>query len=272
MQSDVRIDRSSRFAELTSGETMLKPLRLLAFVLPLGCAITPASAETSAAERQEIEHIVRDYLLAHPEVIEEAINVLRAKREAEEAAAQTKAIEEHRQDIFDSRHQMVLGNPEGPITLVEFFDYNCGYCRRAVSDMTALIDANPDLRVVMKEFPILSDGSVAAARMSAALKDLAPDRYLEFHQELFSRPGEATGEKALEVARDLKIDTAALETAAASDTVTDNLKEVSTLAGRLGISGTPSYVIGTELVPGAAGYDVLQEKVAAMRQCGKTVC
>jgi protein-disulfide isomerase len=251
---------------------MLKPLRLLAFFLPLACAITPASAETSAAERQEIEQIVRDYLLSHPEVIEEAVNALRAKRQAEEAVAQTKAIEEHRQDIFDSPHQMVLGNPEGPITLVEFFDYNCGYCRRAVSDMTALIDANPDLRVVMKEFPILSEGSVAAARMSAAVKDLAPDRYLEFHQELFSRPGEATGDKALEVARDLKIDTAALETAAASDAVTENLQEVSTLAGQLGISGTPSYVIGTELVPGAAGYDVLQEKVAAMRQCGKTVC
>jgi protein-disulfide isomerase len=251
---------------------MLKPLRLLAFVLPFACAITPASAETSAAERQEIEQIVRDYLLANPEVIEEAVNALRAKRQAEEAAAQTKAIEEHRQDIFDSPHQMVLGNPEGPITLVEFFDYNCGYCRRALSDMTALIEANPDLRVVMKEFPILSEGSVAAARMSAAVKDLAPDRYLEFHQELFSRPGEATAEKALEVARDLKIDTAALETAAASDAVTENLQEVSTLAERLGISGTPSYVIGTELVPGAAGYDALQEKVAAMRQCGKTVC
>ena len=251
---------------------MLKRLRILILALPLACALTPAWAETSTAERQEIEQIIRDYLLANPEVIEEAVNALRAKREAEEAAALIKTIEEHRQDIFDSTHQMVLGNPEGPITLVEFFDYNCGYCRRAVSDMTALIDANPDLRVVMKEFPILSEGSVAAARMSAAIKDLAPDRYLEFHQELFSRPGEATGEKALEVARDLQIDTAALETAAASDAVTQNLQEVSTLAGRLGISGTPSYVIGTELVPGAAGYDVLQEKVAAMRQCGKTVC
>ena len=251
---------------------MLKPFRLLAFILPLACAITPALAETSAAERQEIEQIVRDYLLANPEVIEEAVNALRAKRQAEEAAAQTKAIEEHRQDIFDSPHQMVLGNPDGPITLVEFFDYNCGYCRRAVSDMTALIDANPDLRVVMKEFPILSEGSVAAARMSVAVKDIAPDRYLEFHQELFSRPGESTGEKALEVARDLEIDTAALETAAASDAVTENLQEVSTLAQQLGISGTPSYVIGTELVPGAAGYDVRQEKVAARRQCGTTAC
>jgi protein-disulfide isomerase len=250
---------------------MLKPLRLLAF-LPLACAITPASAETSAAERQEIEQIVRDYLLANPEVIEEAVNALRAKRQAEEAVAQTKAIEENRQNIFDSPHQMVLGNPDGAITLVEFFDYNCGYCRRAVSDMTALIDANPDLRVVMKEFPILSEGSVAAARMSAAVKDVAPDRYLEFHQELFSRPGEATGQKALEIARDLGIDSGALEAAAASDGVTQNLQEVSTLAEQLGISGTPSYVIGTELVPGAAGYDVLQEKVAAMRRCGKTVC
>src|SRR5688572_5078762 len=209
---------------------MLKPLRLLALILPFACAITPASAETSAAERQEIEQIVRDYLLANPEVIEEAVNALRAKRQAEEAVAQTKAIEEHRQDIFDSTHQMVLGNPDGPITLVEFFDYNCGYCKRALSDMTALLEANPDLRIVMKEFPILSEGSLQAARVSVAVKDLAPDKYLTFHRELMTRPGEATSAKALEVARDLGLDAAALETASKGDGVTGNIKEVHELA------------------------------------------
>ncbi len=252
---------------------MSKLLRVLTFAFSIACLLsTPLRAETGPQERQEIERIVREYLLANPEIIEEAVNALRTRRQAEEVAAQSRALEENREQIFDSPHQMVLGNPEGAITLVEFFDYNCGYCRRALSDMTALIEANPDLRVVMKEFPILSEGSVAAARLSVAVKDQAPEHYLDFHQELFTRPGEATGEKALEIARDLGIDAAALEAAAATDAVTENLKEVQTLANRLGISGTPSYVVGAELVPGAAGYDALQAKVEAMRQCGKTAC
>jgi protein-disulfide isomerase len=245
--------------------TLLAALALLA-------AAPGARAETDAEQKARIEAIVRDYLLKNPEVIEEAITLLREKRDAEAKAAQTKAIEENRELIFDSRHQMVLGNPEGAITLVEFFDYNCGYCKRAEADMTALLDANPDLRIVMKEFPILSEGSVQAARLSVAVKDKTPENYLKFHRELFSRPGQAGEEKALEVAGDLGLDVAALKAAAAESGVTENLQEVQQLANLLNITGTPSYVIGSELVPGAAGYDVLQEKVTAMRNCGKAVC
>ena len=164
-----------------------------------------------------------------------------------------------------SDHQMVLGNPEGAVTMVEFFDYNCGYCKRALTDMTALLAANPDLRVVLKEFPILSEGSAEAARISVAVKDIAPDRYLDFHQALLSSPGAADAAKALEVAGDLGLDAEALKEAAAAESVEQNLQEVHELAGLLGISGTPSYVIGTELVPGAIGYDGLQSKVAAAR-------
>ncbi len=244
----------------------------LAFMAALLLAASPASAETTPEQKSEIEAIIRDYLIANPEVIEEAINALRARQEQEAVAAQSKAIEESREAIFNSANQMVLGNPQGPITLVEFFDYNCSYCKRALSDMTALIDANPDLRVVIKEFPILSEASVEAARISVAIKDSAPDNYLQFHQELFSRPGQASGDKALEIAKDLGLDPQALMTAANSEAVTRNLQEVQQLAEVLGISGTPSYVIGGELVPGAAGYDALQEKVAAMRQCGATKC
>jgi protein-disulfide isomerase len=247
-------------------------LRILAIVVVLVGPEASVRAETTAAEKQEIEQIVRDYLLAHPELIEEAITLLRQKREEEAAAAQVKAIQENGAEIFDSTYQAVLGNPEGKITLVEFFDYNCGYCKRAVDDMNALLAANPDLRMVMKEFPILSEGSVEAARVSVAVKDSAPESYLKFHQELFSRPGQANGAKALEVAQDLGLDAKALQEAANAADVTGNLQEVQQLAELLGISGTPSYVIGTELVPGAAGYDALQEKVAAMRQCGAATC
>ncbi len=232
----------------------------------------PSQAAMDAMQKQEIETIVHDYLLANPEVLDEAFKVLQDKRAKDAAAKQQEAITKNGDLIFNSPNEMVLGNPKGSITMVEFFDYNCGYCKRAVSDMTALLDANPDLRIVMKEFPILAEGSVEAARISVALKDIDPAHYLAFHQELFSRPGVANAVKALEVAKDLGLDVDALKKAAGTPGVTDNIKEVHTLAETLGITGTPSYVIGNELVPGAMGYDALQQKVAAVRQCGATTC
>jgi protein-disulfide isomerase len=254
------------------GSAMPTLLRIAAAAAAVLLAALPARAEMSAEQRQEVESVIRDYLLANPELIEEAVAALRARRDQEAAAAQAKAIADKTALIFDSAHQMVLGNPDGAVTLVEFFDYNCGYCRRALTDMLALLDANPDLRIVMKEFPILTEGSAEAARISVAVKEIAADKYLEFHQQLLTRPGEANAEKALAVAGDLGIDRAALEAAAAGADVTANLTEVQELAAALGISGTPSYVIGTELIPGAIGYDGLQERVSAMRECGVTAC
>jgi protein-disulfide isomerase len=247
-------------------------LRIAAAALAVLFLAAPGRAEMSADQKKEVENIVRDYLLANPEVLEEAFKLLQERREQAAAEKQVTAIEESSELIFSSKHQMVLGNPEGAITLVEFFDYNCGYCKRAVADMTALIKSNPDLRVVMKEFPILSAGSVEAARISVAIKDIAPEKYLEFHQEVFSRPGTVDKAKALEVATDLGLDGAAITAASNATSVTDNVKEVQKLAELLGITGTPSYIIGKEVVPGAVGYDGLQEKVDAMRKCGATAC
>jgi protein-disulfide isomerase len=247
-------------------------LRIAAAALAMVFLAAPSQAAMDAMQKQEIEAIIHDYLLANPEVLEQAFKELQDKRAKATAAKQTDAIATSSELIFNSPHQMVLGNPKGPITLVEFFDYNCGYCKRAVADMMALRDANPDLRIVMKEFPILSEGSLEAARISVAVKDTDPEQYLKFHQELFSRPGVANAAKALEVAKDLGVDLDKLKAAAGATTITDNLKEVHDLANTLGISGTPSYIIGTELVPGALGYDALQEKVAAVRKCGATTC
>ena len=254
------------------GLHMTSFLRIAAAALAVLFLTAPGRAEMSADQKTEVEGIVRDYLLANPEVLEEAFKVLQDRKEKAEAEKQSNAIAESSDLIFNSKHQMVLGNPKGAITLVEFFDYNCAYCKRAVADMNALLDANSDLRIVMKEFPILSAGSVEAARISVAVKGLAPEKYLEFHRELFSRPGTADSAKALQIAGELGLDAGALKTASDAPDVTDNLKEVNTLAQLLGISGTPSYIIGKEVVPGALGYDALQEKVDAMRKCGATAC
>ncbi|MYZ49685.1 DsbA family protein [Propylenella binzhouense] len=253
----------------------MRRIAVLALVLSLfGAATAPARAEMAPDQKREIERIVRDYILANPEVVEKALMALDAKRQQEQAAAQARAVHEMRDTILNSAHQAVVGNPEGKVTLVEFFDYNCGYCKRALPDLMALIQSNPDLRVVMKEFPILSEGSVEAARISVAVKEQTPKRYLEFHRELLGRPGQADRAKALQVARDLGLDAKALERAAKDKAVDENLIEVQQLAHALGIGGTPSYVVGDELVFGAVGFDQLQEKIAAERKAcaGETAC
>lgn len=237
----------------------------------LAAPVLPAQAETSAEEKREIERIVRDYILTHPEVIEKALVALEAQRREAAQAEQSAAVAELKDQIFDSPHQAVVGNPQGDVTLVEFFDYNCGYCRRALTDALALMEANPDLRIVMKEFPILSEGSMEAARISVAVSEIAPDKYLEFHRDMFTRPGEANRQKALDIARDLGLDTGALEQAAAKPEVDEGIAEVRSLAIALGVNGTPSYVVGGETVFGAVGFDQLQEKVAEARKCGDGV-
>ncbi len=251
---------------------MTLAFRIALAAAALAIAALPVSAEPSPQEKADIEAVVKDYILANPEIIGEALIALQARREEEQKAKQTAAIARLTEKLQNSPHQAVLGNPKGTVTLVEFFDYNCGYCRRALPDMTALIKANPDLRVILKELPILSEGSVEAARVSVAVKDLAPESYGDFHAALFEKPGQANAAKALAVAAELGLDAAALEAAGNKPGVTENFVEAQQLAQALGISGTPSYVIGGEVVPGAAGFDALQAKVAAVRSCGAATC
>ena len=233
---------------------------------------SPVRAEMNADEKREIERIVRDYILQNPEVVEKALVSLEAQRREAAAAKQAGMITELKDTILNSQHQAVLGNPNGRVTLVEFFDYNCGYCKRALNDMLALIESNPDLRVVMKEFPILSEGSMEAARISIAVKDIKPDLYLEFHRELLARGGSANLKKAMSVARDLGIDTEALKKAAEDETVTDNIREVRQIADALGISGTPSFIVGGQMIPGAIGFDKLQARIQdAAAKCAEQV-
>jgi len=247
--------------------------RLLISVLLLAWAVSsPVRAEMNADDKREIEQIVRDYILQNPEVVEKALIALETQRREAKVAEQAAKITELRDTILNSDHQAVLGNPDGRITLVEFFDYNCGYCKRALNDMLALMESDPDLRVVLKEFPILSEGSMEAARISIAVKDLKPDLYMDYHRELLSRGGQANLQKALSVATELGLDADALRKAADDGTVSENIEEVRQLAQALGISGTPSYIVGGEMVPGAIGFDQLQTRIqAAAAKCAEQV-
>lgn len=233
-----------------------------------------AGAGTSLAQqsREDIEKIVREYLMKNPEIIQEAIMELRKKQEMAETSARTKALESRKKDIYESKYDIVLGNPKGNVTLVEFFDYNCGYCKRAVNDISQLLKSDPNLRVVLKELPILSEGSVEAARVSIAVRMQDPSKYWNFHRALMSGKGEANGAQALAAAKTAGLDIERIKKDISNPEVDATLHEVQELAKSLAISGTPSYVLGDQLIPGALPHDRLAVGIAQVRKCGKLDC
>jgi protein-disulfide isomerase len=232
-------------------------------------AAAPAQAQSfSADQRDEIGNIVKDYLLAHPEVMQDVMAELEKHQQAADAEKHRAAVVENKATLFSSPHQVVLGNPQGNVTMVEFFDYNCGFCKRAMSDMLDLIKTDNNLRFVLKEFPVLGDGSVEAARVAVAarMQDASGKKYIEFHQKLLGGRGAADKTRALAVAKEVGFDMPRLEKDMASDEVKKTIDEDMKLADALGVSGTPSYVVGEEVVIGAVGLDALREKIAAERK------
>ena len=240
---------------------------------------TPAAAgavkmaEFSSDQRNEVEGIIRNYLIANPEIVRDAISELQRRQDAAQQLAQTKTIDDSAGLIFASGRQVVLGNPAGKVTLVEFFDYNCTYCRRAEADMKKLIATEPNLRIVLKQFPVLGPGSVEAAKVAVALQMTAPEKYGDFHDAMLEEPGQVNGEKALAVAQSLGIDPEALKAKLDSDEVKANIGESYTLANKLNLTGTPSYVTHKEVIVGAVGYDTLKAKVEALASaCTTDAC
>jgi protein-disulfide isomerase len=231
-------------------------------------AALPARAQSfSDAQRGEIERIVKDYLVAHPEVLQDVMSELEKRQTAAKAEQQTTGVREHKEVLFNSSHQVTLGNPHGDVTMVEFFDYNCGYCKRALGDMLQLLKTDPNLKVVLKEYPVLGPGSVEAAQVAVAarMQDKTGKKYLEFHQKLLGGHGPADKAHALAAAKEVGFDVARIEKDLGSDEVRETLKENLKVADAIGLDGTPSYIIGSDVVIGAQGYDALKEKVDAAR-------
>jgi protein-disulfide isomerase len=254
----------------------MRLIRHLAFATTIALAAATAAGHAqgiSSTQRSEIERIIRDYLVKHPEVLQEAIAELEKKQAAADAEKQQSAIKDNAATLFNSPRQVTIGNPSGDVTFVEFFDYNCGYCKRAMADMFDLMKHDPKLRVVLKEFPVLGPNSVDAARVAVAvsMQDRTGKKYVEFHRKLLGNRGQADKARALVVAKEVGLDMARIERDIAGDEVRATLEESFKLAEKLGLNGTPSYVIGNNIVIGAVGLNALKEKVNAAR-CGKAVC
>jgi protein-disulfide isomerase len=219
----------------------------------------------------KIEAVVRNYLLSNPEIMLEVQTALETKREEKSRATRTAFITKSGSGIFKDAEDAVIGNPQGDVTVVEFFDYNCGYCRRAVGDMQALLKADANVRFVLKELPILGPDSVKAHIVAQAFKKLVPEKYNDFHVSLMEA-GKATEETAIALAVSLGADETALKAGMGDPAIGAHFERNNMLAEGLNITGTPSYVIQDEVVPGALGLEVLAEKVANVRQCQKATC
>ena len=254
---------------------MTSSLRIIAAACAALLAVAAPQAvraqNFSPAQRSDIERVVHDYLLAHPEVLQEAMSELEKRQTAAQAEKYKVAVKEHAQTLFSSPNQVTLGNPKGNVTFVEFFDYNCGYCKRAMDDMLTLLKDDPKLKVVLKEFPVLGPGSLEAARVAVAVRMQDPKKYLEFHTKLLGGRGAADEAHALAVAKDIGMNMAQIQKDAKSPEVKATLDEDFKLAEALGLNGTPSYVIGSDVVVGAIGLPGLQEKINTAR-CGKPTC
>lgn len=224
----------------------------------------PVSTGFSGDDIASIEGIIKTYLLANPEVLRDGFRELEARAERQRIAEAASLVSDNAEQIYQEKDAIVIGNPDGDTTLVEFTDYNCPYCKRSVADVQKLIDNDKNLRVVIKEFPILGEGSVEASRVSLAVHKQG--KFYEFHRKLFDVRGPKNGLKALQVAEEMGLDMEKLAEDIKSDAVKNAIANTLKLASVLGIRGTPAFVVGNEIVPGAVGYEALRGAISAARK------
>ncbi|HET8904659.1 MAG TPA: DsbA family protein [Saccharospirillum sp.] len=237
-------------------------LRSLALIPLLAMVAVFAQAENLTEE--DVNQLVRDYILEHPEIVMEAISILQEREQAAKQASEKEMLAAASDQLINSANDPVGGNPDGSITLVEFFDYNCGYCKRAAETVKALTEANPDLRVVYKEWPILAETSVTAARVSLAISELYPDQYQAYHDALLARPGSLQeNSEVWQVVDQLGLDREELEAETKADWVQETLASNRALAQQLNITGTPTFVVGTDILRGAYPQGDIQSAIDA---------
>jgi protein-disulfide isomerase len=247
-----------------------------AFTAALSLAI-PASAEDTSAfsdrQKDAIGQIVRDYLLNNPEILQEVMGELEKRQAASQRAAQAAALKENHASLYNAPNSIGVGSPQADVTMIEFFDYNCGYCKKALADVRSLLKGDAKLRLVLKDFPVLGPDSVEASRVALAVKNqIQGDKLFDYHVRLMESRGRVNGERALAVAREMGLDIARIQKDMESADVKATLQENVALGDKLGLSGTPAFIIGSEIIPGAVGADPLRQVVASVRQCGRANC
>ena len=253
---------------------LIAALGLAAAIAGTASLALPARADGfTPAQKQELGAFIKDYLVNNPEVMREAIEALDKKDKADAEAERQKAVVSQAGELFSSKFQATIGNPKGNATLVEFFDYNCHFCKGALPDVTKLMKEDPNLKLVLKDYPVLGPGSVDAAKVASAARNQLPgDKFWAFHSKLLAMHGPIGKAEALAVAKELGLDLDKLAKDMESPDVKTGLDETMRLADALQINGTPTFVVGQDVVVGAVGYDQLKGKIDSVHKCGRVSC
>lgn len=257
---------------------LFSPLRRLAFaglaVAAFGLGALPAQAQTfSDDQRKAVVELVRETLLKNPELIQEALVELERRNQLAQVEAQRNALAAEKASLTDPATSVLAGNLQGDVTIVEFMDYNCGFCKRAMEDVRTLAKDDPKLKIVIKDFPILGPDSVEASRVAIAAKaQFQGQKYWEFHLKLMGTKGRINGAKALEVAKEAGADIERIRKDMEAPATRAVIEQTVALGDRLGLTGTPAFIVGDEVVFGAVGVPALKQKIEAVRKCGKATC
>jgi protein-disulfide isomerase len=233
-------------------------------VAAMWCCGAAEAADPNALQRQQIESIIHDYLMQHPDVLIAALRQAEDKMHQDDDAKASQAVSKHRKEVFDDPATPVAGNPEGDVSLVEFFDYRCPYCKQVEPSIESMLKQDPKLRIVYKEFPILGPVSVTAAQ--AALAARAQGKYDAFHAAMMTAHGNITDSTVYEIAGSVGLNVDKLKRDMASPAVAQTIKEDMKLADALDIHGTPAFIIGDKVVPGAVDLDALKTMIADARK------
>ncbi|WP_052731967.1 DsbA family protein [Devosia geojensis] len=234
-------------------------------------AAEPVETASAEIDPNEINPMIENYLMGDPTILQRLSSALDTQLRAEERSKARTALASVEADIYDAEGHVVLGNPQGDVTLVELFDYNCGYCRQALPHLAQLIAEDPNLRVILKEFPILSQESIEAARIGVLVAEADVD-YWDFHETLFTSRGQVNKETALAAAEALGLSRVSLELDMNTERVASVIQNSYEIARALNITGTPTYIIGDEIIPGAIGVEELRQRIENVRECGSAQC
>lgn len=245
----------------------MHPVKTLITAALLVCTpLSTFAADTlSAGQKTEVEQVVREYLLKNPNVIVEAINELQRRDEAAAAQKQRDTMKNMSAELTSSPNDPVMGNPDGDVTMVEFFDYRCGFCKRVFDDVQTLLKEDGNIRYVLKEFPILGDDSVFASRAAMAVWLNQKSKYAAFHTAMMSSKGALSNDKVMELAKASGVDTTALPEQMNDPKVDETLSSTQAQAQALGLTGTPAFIIGSNVAPGAIPLVAMKQLVDAAR-------
>ena len=235
---------------------------LILFAAPL------AAEDLSAEQKAAIDAQIRAYILENPEIIVEAMQVLEQREKAAQANADREMLRSMRDELENDGYSLVAGNPDGDVTLIEFLDYRCGYCKQAHDGVKALIASDPNIKFVVKEFPILGAESTFAARAAMASLEQGADAYLSFNDAMMRHRGDLDQHTVMRLAGEAGVDQAKLAQDIQNPEIAANIRETYGLARRLDISGTPAFIIGDTIVRGFLPYDTLKEIVEEEREQG----